>query len=262
MAVLLRWHRSRRTRGSGTLDLAVLVAGALLAAGASSAAGLHQLLGALLFGYVWQRGRPQHKQGQAKGQEQGQRQEQEQEQGQAKGQGQEQADDPLDRIAPLGAKVLLPCFFLGFGQKLDLRAVEWSGGFLRLVLVLLLIAVAVKSVSCAVAGVLRGLPRPEWLRLAVLMNSRGLTEIVVLSVGYDAGLIDRTLLIALTLVALLTTGMAGPGLRLLDRHIPAGPAGTEVKQAAATPPPAAAGSAPHSARAPATARPERRSARS
>ncbi|MDG4858835.1 cation:proton antiporter, partial [Streptomyces sp. T-3] len=176
----------------GRFDLAVLVAGGLLAAGASSAAGLHQLIGALLFGFLWGRHRPQD------------------------------ADDLTGRLGPLSGKVLLPCFFLGFGQRLDLRAVDWSGGFLGLLLVLLLIAVVVKSASCALAGALRGLPSEQWLRLGVLMNSRGLTEIVVLSVGYDAGLIDRTLLLALTLVALLTTGMAGPGLRLLDRLRPLG----------------------------------------
>ncbi|MFI7011957.1 cation:proton antiporter [Streptomyces sp. NPDC050145] len=166
-------------------DLAVLVAGCVLAAAVSSAAGLHQLLGAMVFGCLWGKGRP--------------------------------VPDGVDTVA---SKVLLPCFFLGFGQRLDLGAVAWTPGFLGLLAGLTLLAAFTKLVPCAAVGAAKGLPADQWMRLGVLMNSRGLTEIVVLSVGYDAGLIDRTLLVALTVVALVTTAAAGPGLRLLDRTLP------------------------------------------
>lgn len=47
------------------------------------------------------------------------------------------------------------------------------------------------------------------------MNTRGLTEIVVLTTGYQAGLIGHRLFEALLLVALLATAAAGPALSLL-----------------------------------------------
>lgn len=184
---LLKW-RVPSAAGRPAVDVSVVVAGCALAAGVSAALGLHQLVGALLFGFLWGRRR-----------------------------------DPgpaADALGVLADKVLLPCFFLGFGQRLDLGAAAWTPAFAGLVLGLLAVAVAVKVVAGAAGGALCGLGAPQWLRLGVLMNARGVTEIVVLTVGYDAGLIGRTPLTALTLVALATTAMAGPALWLLDRVRP------------------------------------------
>jgi hypothetical protein len=49
-----------------------------------------------------------------------------------------------------------------------------------------------------------------------LMNTRGLTELIVLNIGLDLGLISRSLLTMLVVMALVTTFMAGPALNLLD----------------------------------------------
>ncbi|MFD9098040.1 cation:proton antiporter [Streptomyces collinus] len=192
VAVLWWASRGRRARRPGA-GLVLPVAGGLLAGGASAALGLHQLFGALLFGFLYGRLRP----------------------GPAPG---------LDMLEQVAAAVLLPCFFLGYGQRLDLGAFDWSGTTLAAVGAVVAVACVVKTAGCVAVGALRGLPAAEWLRLAVLMNSRGLTELVVLSVGYQAGLIDRALLLALTLMALLTTALVGPGLALLDRLRPLGTA--------------------------------------
>lgn len=182
VAVLLRTGRAATSRG---VDLQRAVAGCALAAAATSAAGLHQLLGALLFGHLWGRRHPETASGPA-----------------------------LKGLDTVTGTVLLPCFFLGFGQRLDLGSAPWNA---TLTVALLVTAVLTKTVGCGAAGALSGLPRREWLRVGALMNSRGLTEIVVISIGYEAGLIDRELLIALTVVALATTAMTAPALRLADR---------------------------------------------
>ncbi|MEU1404011.1 cation:proton antiporter [Streptomyces sp. NPDC005728] len=189
VAVLLWLSRARRMRRSPQAGLTLLAAGGVLAGGVSAALGLHQLCGALLFGFLHGRLRP----------------------------GPEPAVDMLEQVA--GA-LLLPCFFLGYGQRLDLGAFDWSGSTLAVIGAVVVVACGVKAVGCAAVAAARGLPAAEWLRLALLMNSRGLTELVVLSVGYQAGLIDRTLLLALTLMALATTALVGPGLALLDRVRP------------------------------------------
>jgi K+:H+ antiporter len=49
-----------------------------------------------------------------------------------------------------------------------------------------------------------------------LMNTRGLTELIVLNIGLDLGLISRSLFTMLVVMALVTTFMAGPALNLLD----------------------------------------------
>ena len=52
--------------------------------------------------------------------------------------------------------------------------------------------------------------------IGALMNTRGLTELIVLNIGLDLGLISPTLFTMLVVMALVTTFMAGPALRLID----------------------------------------------
>lgn len=67
-----------------------------------------------------------------------------------------------------------------------------------------------------------GLPRHEALQLGALMNCRGVTEIVVASIGLQAGVINELAFTILVLVAVVTTAMTKPiMLRLLsDRPVP------------------------------------------
>jgi hypothetical protein len=48
------------------------------------------------------------------------------------------------------------------------------------------------------------------------MNTRGLTELIVLNIGLDLGMISQSLFTMLVVMALVTTFMAGPALRLID----------------------------------------------
>ena len=61
-------------------------------------------------------------------------------------------------------------------------------------------------------------PAPVALRVGALMNTRGLTELIVLQVGYTAGILTAPLFLALVVMALVTTAMTGPLLSLIDRH--------------------------------------------
>ena len=54
--------------------------------------------------------------------------------------------------------------------------------------------------------------------VGTLMNTRGLTELIVLNIGLDLGLVSHALFTMLVLMALVTTFMAGP---LLSRIEPA-----------------------------------------
>ena len=62
-----------------------------------------------------------------------------------------------------------------------------------------------------------GQSRRTSARVGVLMNTRGLTELIVLKVGYSAGILSAPLFLALVVMALTTTAMTGPLLLLIDR---------------------------------------------
>ncbi|MEY9948778.1 cation:proton antiporter [Kitasatospora sp. GAS1066B] len=227
LAALVAGYRARRPHLAARREAStVTVTGAIcLAAAASSALGLHPLFGGLMLGLAWPARASAISSltvGSPGGGSTG---------AGSPGVGSPAVKSALDvrstrppaprpgpRSSPaVGqlAAVLLPCFFLGTGQQVDLGAGLLDGGFLLLVAALLAVATATKFAACAVVGARYGFPPRDALRLGVLMNTRGLTEIVVLTTGYQAGLIGHRLFEALLLVALLATAAAGPALSLL-----------------------------------------------
>ncbi|MGW7571891.1 cation:proton antiporter domain-containing protein [Streptomyces tendae] len=114
--------------------------------------------------------------------------------------------------------LLLPAYFLLAGLKVDLSALDPSGfGELALVLV---VAIAAKTASAFAAARLHRLGSRDLAVLATLMNTRGLTELIVLTVGVETGILDGNLYSMMVIMALVTTAMAGPVLSGLLR--PAG----------------------------------------
>ena len=55
------------------------------------------------------------------------------------------------------------------------------------------------------------------LAIGVLMNTRGLMELVVLNIGYDLGVLSPTVFTMMVLMALVTTFTMGPALYWIER---------------------------------------------
>jgi len=125
-----------------------------------------------------------------------------------------------ERLTTTAKTVLLPFFFFGFGLTADLSALEWDASTILVFLGLLVLAVLGKIAGPGLCAWLSGMrPRPA-LVLGVLLNARGLTELIVVQIGYDARIIDARMLAILTLVALSTTIATSPLLRLLKASAP------------------------------------------
>lgn len=120
-------------------------------------------------------------------------------------------------IAPVSTLVLLPCFFASAGfQTIPLA----SGGLGLLLAAILVVAVVGKLVGGALGARLAGCDWPTAGRVGVLMNIRGMMELVVIKIGFDTGLIGADLFTTLFLMAIVTTAMATPMLgtmALLER---------------------------------------------
>jgi len=78
---------------------------------------------------------------------------------------------------------------------------------------IVLVATAGKVAGGALAGRLAGLTWRFSAQLGVLMNTRGLMELIVLNIGLDLGVISPTLFTMMVIMAIVTTAMTGP---LLD----------------------------------------------
>ncbi|MCP2339302.1 cation:proton antiporter [Actinomadura rupiterrae] len=86
-----------------------------------------------------------------------------------------------------------------------------------LVLAAVALGVAGKTLGGYAGARLGAQSRWDALRVGALMNTRGLTELIVLQAGRSAGIITPALFAALVVMALATTAMTGPALALLDR---------------------------------------------
>ncbi|SDY29143.1 cation:proton antiporter [Pseudomonas sp. NFIX28] len=115
---------------------------------------------------------------------------------------------------------LVPFYFAATGLKMDLGALAPLDSWLWL-LAFFVAAVLGKTAGCYLAGRLAGLPVEVSRSVAILMNTRGLIEIIVLSVGLDMGLISQSAFFLLLMVAIATTLMTTPLLRRLARTGPA-----------------------------------------
>lgn len=131
--------------------------------------------------------------------------------------------------------VLLPAFFVSAAMSVPLQALadQASWGGLVSLLVLTVAAFGSKLASGFAYGLLHRLPRRSSAGLGVLLNCRGVTEIAIASVGYQAGLISPFAFAVLCGLALVTTAVTAPLFRALTRghhggpeaagsHIPAG----------------------------------------
>ena len=109
--------------------------------------------------------------------------------------------------------MLLPVFFVVSGLSVNLSSVGLSG--LAELCLILLVAVAGKFAGAFAGARLAGVPaRPAGV-LATLMNTRGLTGIVILSVGLQLHILDESLYSLMIVMAIVTTVMAGPLLHFL-----------------------------------------------
>ncbi|MGZ2359798.1 cation:proton antiporter [Streptomyces sp. 372A] len=172
------------SRAAGAAVLVAVAGGLWLSAMATDRIGLHLIFGAFLFGAV------------------------------LPGEG---AVGLRRVVLPLTERacsiVLLPVFFVIAGLDVDLSSMDLTAvGELGLIL---LVAVGGKFGGGFAGARLSGMRRRHAVVLGTLINTRGLTELIVLSVGLQAGVLDQRLYSYMVVMALVTTAMAGVVLRFV-----------------------------------------------
>ena len=125
------------------------------------------------------------------------------------------SNEVTKRLEDFVLTLLLPLFFAYTGLRTNIGAL----GQTELILITLgLIAIAIigKFGGTFIAARTMNLPLRQSSALGALMNTRGLTELIVLNIALDEGVISPALFTALVVMALVTTLMTGPLLRLID----------------------------------------------
>lgn len=164
--------------------LAVLFGGVLVSAYATEQIGIALIFGAFVMGLVM----PRHA---------------------------ELTEDVTQRMEDFVVIVLLPVFFAYTGLRTNIGLLDQPELWL-LTGLLLLVAIAGKFCGAMVAARVCGIGWRGSAVIGTLMNTRGLTELIVLNLALELGVISEALFAALVIMALITTFMAGPMLKLLD----------------------------------------------
>jgi len=118
------------------------------------------------------------------------------------------ARDLAGRLEGMVTTVLLPLFFAFTGLKTEIGLV--SGTLWGVAAAILVAAMAGKLGGAAAAARLGGMAWRDAFAVGVLMNTRGLMELVILTIGLDIGVITPTLFTMMVLMALVTTVMTAP----------------------------------------------------
>jgi Kef-type K+ transport system membrane component KefB len=115
--------------------------------------------------------------------------------------------------------LFLPAYFAFTGMRTEIGLVSTTQQWM-LCGVIVLVASAGKFGGVTLASRLTGLPWRTSSALGILMNTRGLMQLVVLNIGYDLGLISPTLFAMMVFMALVTTLATTPIFDALTRGSP------------------------------------------
>lgn len=182
---LVRLSERFRQKGELTANMvAVVLVGILASSYLTSIIGIHAIFGAFIFGVVMPRDGTV-----------------------------ELFHELLGRFEQLVVLLLLPVFFIVTGLTVDIRGL----GVSNLPELLLIIGVACfgKFVGATAAARVLKIRSRRAASIGILMNTRGLTELVILTIGLELGVLDEQLFTMLVIMAIFTTVITTPLLRII-----------------------------------------------
>jgi Kef-type K+ transport system membrane component KefB len=217
---LLYGNRGRLTQGV----MAAIFIALLISASATELIGIHAVFGAFALGAVIP-----HDTGMAR--------------------------ELTDRLEDIVIVLLLPAFFAYTGLRTQIGLVNGPEQWMMCAMIVAVASIG-KFGGTVVAARITGLDWRDSSALGVLMNTRGLMELIVLNIGLEMNVISPTLFAMLVIMALVTTFATTPILHLITRNQvpeiePLPDLGTFSPEPAVAPQPAPPSRAPHPAPRPA-----------
>ncbi|MFZ5896136.1 MAG: cation:proton antiporter [Myxococcota bacterium] len=179
----------RRRRAAPQSSMAVIFIALLLAALLTEYIGIHAIFGAFLLGAVI----PHDS---------------------------ELARDITRKLEDVVIVLLLPAFFAFTGMRTQIGLVSGVAEWLTCGLIIVVASLG-KFGGSTLAARATGLDWRQAASLGILMNTRGLMELIVLNVGLDLGVLSPTLFAMLVVMAVVTTLATSPILHALTANDPA-----------------------------------------
>ena len=128
--------------------------------------------------------------------------------------------DLTEKLEGLPVILLLPLFFTATGLRTRIELISGAEMWFYCALIII-VATAGKLGGSMLSSRISGMTWREAGSLGILMNTRGLMELVILNIGFDIGVISPALFSMMVLMAIVTTFMTSPVLELVYRDQPA-----------------------------------------
>jgi Kef-type K+ transport system membrane component KefB len=120
----------------------------------------------------------------------------------------------IDKLEAVALLILIPLFFALTGIRTNIIFSAHPAVYRDFALILL-VAIGSKWGGTMIGACAKGMEWREACKLGLLMNTRGLVELIVLNVGLDIGVLSPELFSMMVCMALVTTAMTTPLLDLV-----------------------------------------------
>jgi len=124
-----------------------------------------------------------------------------------------------EKIEDVSLVLLLPLFFVFTGLRTQIGLLNEPHLWV-VCLVIIFTSICGKLVASMLAAKFLGQTWKDSLMVGVLMNTRGLMELVVLNIGYDLGVLSPSIFTMMVIMAIATTLMTSPLLQLIQYFFP------------------------------------------
>lgn len=125
----------------------------------------------------------------------------------------------IDKIEDVAVTLLLPLFFVFTGLRTEIGLLN-TPYLWEVCAIFIIVAISGKFVGGAFTAKILGESWKDSLSIGVLMNTRGLMELIVLNIGYEMGILPPAIFVMLVIMALVTTFMTTPVLSLINFLFP------------------------------------------
>lgn len=125
----------------------------------------------------------------------------------------------IDKIEDISLTLLLPLFFVYTGLKTEIGLVN-TPQLWAICALITLTAIVGKFVGSAFTAKIVGESWKDSLSIGILMNTRGLMELIVLNIGLQMGILPPTIFVMMVIMTLITTFMTTPALSIIDKLFP------------------------------------------
>ncbi|KAI4324194.1 hypothetical protein L6164_023751 [Bauhinia variegata] len=122
----------------------------------------------------------------------------------------------IEKLEDFISGLLLPLYFAISGLKTDISAIKGTFTWAALIFVILLACVG-KVAGTVVIALFYHMSIREGITLGLLMNTKGLIEMIVLNVGVDQKFLDEESFAIMVMITIVMTAVVVPGVSVINK---------------------------------------------